>query len=316
MESDERSQLLKEISKTGIIPSIKAQMKMAVYNKLLNRKNENIVRKQTKDTEIINNIILEFLFKSGLHSTASVFFSESCMHQLPREAVIEEIKIPNSPGTIIELLVTPVSQPSIETQTEYEDINTKLIAVDEDLRRKRKLGRALSSEDMLRKGMDEIEKEIERQFNSEVQRKMEMFRASELADLRSLEEARFTSKMDMMKKEFEADLRTKTNELRIRFDRSADVLRAKQRELELEISKWAEKNIRNVNIDSTTIEVKRIMAEADEKAKQIKAKNLVLSRKLEKDLCKLEDEQLEHRKTKREVEKLRLAIAMLEQNSG
>ena len=62
-------------------------------------------------------------------------------------------------------------------------------------------------------------------------------------------------------------------------------------------------------------EARRILDESEEKAKKIKAKMMVISKKLESDLRKLEDEQLEHRKTKREIEKLKLSIQLLEENS-
>lgn len=311
---EERKALFNEISNTNIIGSLKSQFKRALADRLLNNKAPELPRPISEESEIANNIILEFLFAAGFHNTASVFFSESKMHQMPRESILESVDVGNGPGTIAELLVHPQSLPSISTQTEFEDLGSKLNAIDEQVRKKRQMDRALSCEETLHRGIDEIDKDIENRFNTELKRRLDIFRASELATYSSTETARNNAQLEMIKKELEADLRQKTNEMRRSFDKSASGLRTKQRELETEIGKWAERNVENVKLDAKTAEVRKILAETEEKAKQIKAKTMTLAKKMEKDLCRLEDEQLEHRKTKREVEKLRMSIAMLEQN--
>lgn len=314
-EEDERENLLNEIKKTNIIPSLKAQLKMAIKDKLQSKLKKTIPRSISQESEIANNIILEFLFSCGFHSTASIFFAESSMHQLTREEILENVQVNDGPGTIAELLIAEDSKPSISVQTEFQDLSTKLAAVDDQIEKKKRDDAAFSAEEMMRKGMDEIDREYELRFNNELQHRLDVFRATELANTLASDRNRNQMELDRLKKELEADLRRKTNDERIKFDRTADGLRAKQRELEVEIGKWAEQNVINAKAGTLSLEVRQILKDADEKGQKIKSKMMIISKKLESDICKLEDEQLEHRKTKREVEKLKLSIQLIEQNS-
>ena len=246
-ENDEREKLFNQISNTNIIPSLKAQLKLAIKDKLRMKLKKPFPRSVSQETEIANNIIMEFLFACGFHSTASIFFAESSMHQLTREDILEYIQVNDNPGTIAELLIAEDSKPSITTQTDFQDLSSKLAAIDEEIRKRKRDANAFSAEEMMRKGMDEIDHEFEERFNKEFQHKMDVFRATELANILSSEQHKNQMELDRLRKELEAELRQKTNAERIKFDRTADGLRAKQRELEAEIGKWAEQNVLNAN---------------------------------------------------------------------
>lgn len=313
--SDERVELLEEIRKTNIIPSLKTQLKMALCDKLRSSNKTEIKRSQSRETEIIDNIVLEFLYKCGFHNTASIFFAESNMHQLPREHISSTLQIVESDKPILEILVADESHPSILTQTEFQDLDSKLSSVEDELRKKRKTEIALSSEDILRSGIDAIEHEFEMRFQKELANKIDIFRATELSKALASDKMYQESELERIQKELDVELRQKTNQERAKFDKTAEALHAKQRELEFEIQKWAEQNILRARENTMTTEARAILKDCDEKSKKIEAKIEVLKRKCEKDLRKLEDAQLEHRKSKREVEKLKLSIELLDQNS-
>ncbi|EAY05565.1 hypothetical protein TVAG_300460 [Trichomonas vaginalis G3] len=315
-ETDERIELLEEIRKTNIIPSLKTQLKMALCDKLRNHNKTEIIRSQSRQSEIIDNIVLEYLYKCGFHSTASIFFAESNMHQLPREQILSTMQVVDTQQTIMEMLVSDESHPSILTQTDYQDLDSKLNSVEEELRRKRKSERTLSSEDMLRRGIDAIDNEYELRFQKELANRMDMWRASELSKALSSDKIYQDSELERIQKELEVNLRQKTNEERNKFDKTSEALHAKQRELEAEIQKWAEQNIIRARENTMTTEARAILQDCEQKSDKIQAKIEVLQRKCEKDLRKLEDAQLEHRKSKREVEKLKLSIQLLDQNSS
>ena len=314
-ESEEREKLYNEISKTNIIPSLKAQLKLSIKDKLRNKLKKTIPRNVSYDTEVANNIILEFLLACGFSSTASIFFAESSMHQITREEILNAIQVKDGTGTIAEMLVNENSNPSISTQTDLQDLDMKLAQIEDEIQRRRRNENAFSAEEMMRKGMEEIDREYEDRFNREFQHKMDVFRATELANILASDQRKNEAELDRLKKELEAELRQKTNAERVKFDRAADGLRAKQRELEAEIGKWAEQNVMNSKAAVMSLEARNALKDGEEKEKQIKAKMMVISKKLERDLCKLEDEQLAHRKTKREIEKLKLSIRLLEENS-
>jgi hypothetical protein len=108
----------------------------------------------------------------------------------------------------------------------------------------------------------------------------------------------------------EAEFRQRAAELRVQFQRDADILRLKQRELEREIGKWADTQVRVVASEAQMFEAQRVRDETERKAAKIRAKAVVLEQKVEKERRKLEDIRLEHNKAKHEIERLQLAIDM------
>jgi hypothetical protein len=108
----------------------------------------------------------------------------------------------------------------------------------------------------------------------------------------------------------EAEFRQKTAELRAQFQRDSDCVRVKQHELEREIGKWAEHAVQGVATEAQVAQAEQIKDAAARKETKIRAKVLVLQKKVETGTRKLEDLRLEHNRAKREIEKLQLAIAM------
>ena len=310
---DQREELFDDISRTNLIPSLKAQLRMAVCDSLKKNPLVKPRRPVTEESECAKNIILEVLFACGFHSTASVFYTESEMHQLPRDELIEKLQVSKSPGLLAELLLTNQSHPSISTQTENCDLNAKLEAVEMEMRRKRMLGRMQSSEDMLRRGIEQIEHEFEEKYHKELSKRMDLFRAGELLRLQAEDTRKHEAELARMKSEMEAEFRQKTADLRTQYQRDSDAVRVKQRELEREIGKWAERNVKYVATDAQISEASQIKADCEKKQTKIRAKALVLTRKVEKERRKLEDLKLAHNRAKREIEKLQLAINMYEQ---
>jgi fructose/tagatose bisphosphate aldolase len=76
----------------------------------------------------------------------------------------------------------------------------------------------------------------------------------------------------------------------------------KQRELEREISKWAEHTVQNIATDAQVAQAEQIKKDAERKETKINAKSLVLRGKVEANRRKLEDLKLEHRRAKREID--------------
>lgn len=311
---EEREALLDEISQTSLIPSLKAQLKMAVRDKIAGRYVTKKTRNISQESEVIDNIILEFLFAQGFNNTASVFFSESELHPQNRENLLQYLQINDTPGLISELLLDFPSHPSISTQTEANDLSSKLEEVELQIRRRKQEGRYISSEEMLRRGIEDIDREFEEKYNNELKSRIDMLRASEISKVQAEDITRNNIRLEQMRQEMEADLRQKTAELRTQYQRDSDILRVKQRELEREISKWAEQNVQNVVVESHASEIDQIKASTEDKSKKLEAKIFMLQRKLEKERRKLEDVRLEHNKSKRELEKIRIAISIYEQN--
>jgi hypothetical protein len=309
-EIDERSEFLAEISRTNLIPSLKAQLRMAVCERLRSRGGDPPTPPVSEQSEFAKNIILEFLYASGFHSTASVFYTESHMHQMPRDTLIEGLQVSNSPGLLAELLITHTSHPSISTQTENIDLSAKLEAVEQEMKRKRQVARYQSTEEILRHGIEQLEHEFEDRFQTQLNQQLDLFRAGDLSMYQSEERRRINAELDRLKREMEAEFRQKATELRVQFQRDADVLRVKQRELEREIGKWADHQVRNIASEAQISEAQRIREETERKAAKIEAKAIVLEQILEKHRRKLEDVRLEHNKAKREIERLQLAISM------
>jgi hypothetical protein len=264
----------------------------------------------SEDHEYAKNVILEFLYASGFHSSASVFYVESEMHQIPRNVLIDGLQVPDSPGLLAELLLTQPSHPSISTQTEDIDLSTKLEAVDREMKRRRQLSRYQSTEDVLQRGIEQIEREFEDRFQKEFNHRLDLFRAGDLSLAYAEETRRHTSELDRVQREMEAEYRQKTANLRLQFQRDSDVVRVKQRELEREISKWAEYTTQTIATEAQVAQAQRIKEEAARKEAKIKAKALILHDKLETSQRKLEDLKLEHNRAKREIEKLQMAITM------
>jgi hypothetical protein len=308
---DDRTDLLSEISQTNLIPSLKAQLRMAVCEKLRScRPADRPKPPVSEESEYAKNVILEFLYASGFHSTASVFYAESEMHQIPRNLLIDRLQVSDSPGLLAELLLTHPSHPSISTQTEEVDLSAKLAAVEQEMKRRRQMARYQSTEDILRRGIEQIEREYEERFQKELSHRVEIFRAGDLSIAYAEESRRHSAELDRIQREMEAEFRQKTVEMRVQFQRESDVVRVKQRELEREIGKWADHTVQNVATEAQVVQAQQIKEEAERKEVKIKAKALALRTKVEADRRKLEDLELEHRRAKREIEKLRLAIAM------
>ena len=311
----QREELLKEISQTGLIPSLKAQMRHSVKERLLSKVPIPKKRSKTEQSELTDNIILEYLFSSGFTSTASVFYSEASINQISRETILNQLNIKDTPGLVAELLLDFPSTPSISTQTENFDLNSRLAAVENEFRLKRSEGRLISSEEMLRRGIEDIEREYEDKFQSELSKRMSLFRSSELMQAATREARNTEMKIQQHKIQLESDLNQRIANLRSQFEKDSEVLKSKQRELEREIGAWAERNISSLKEDSTSSKIRKIKEETTEKAKLLEQKTQVLLNKLEKDRRKLEDIQLEHNKAKREVEKLRSSISIYQQTA-
>jgi hypothetical protein len=287
---------------------------MAVCEILQSKTPSTPVRPVSEESEYAKNVIFEFLYASGFHSSASVFYAESEMHQIPRTELIEQLKVDNSPGLLAELLLSRESHPSISTQTENVDLFSRLEAVEQEVKRKKQMARYESTEDILRRGIEKLELEFEERFNRELGHRLDIFRASDLSMIQSEETRRHNAEIIRMRRDMELELGQKSAELRAQFQRDSDIFRSKQRELEREIGKWADVAIKHVSIDGEAIAANQIKEEAERKAAKIKGKALALNQKCERGRRKLEDLRLEHNRAKREIEKLRMAIAMYQRN--
>jgi hypothetical protein len=309
-DGDERMEFLTEVSRTNLIPSLKAQLRMAVCERLLSHGADPPRPAVSEQSECAKNIILEFLYASGFHSTASVFYTESDMRQIPRSELVDGLQVPHSPGLLAELLITHSSHPSISTQTENIDLSARLEAVEQEMKRKRQIGRYRSTEDVLRCGIEELEREFEGRFQTQLNQQLDLFRSGDLVTYQADEGRRTGAELERLRHEMEADFRQRAAELRVQFQRDSDILRLKQHELEREIGKWADTQVRAVASEAQMSEAQRVKDETERKAAKIREKAVVLERKVEKERRKLEDIRLEHNKAKHEIERLQLAINM------
>ena len=313
---EERDELYQEIMESNLIPSLKKQIKMIIQDKLISKKIVQKKLNKTENSELIDNIILEFLLYCGFHNTASIFFTESSMHQLPRSELTKKLNISNEPIPIFNLLLKNSNKSSISTQTDIDNLERKLEAIDSEIRQKKILERTLSAEEQLIRGIEEIDYEFELKFNSELQKRLEIWRSNELSDFISEFNNKSDNQLNLMRKELEYELKEKINELKLNFLKSGEHLRSKQREMEIEIGKWAEHNINNISKIQFSHENQEILKKTDEKLKKIEAKSLILNKKYEEDLQKLEDKKLEHKKVKRRIETLKLSISIFKKNNN
>jgi len=311
-ENSEKTQLYEKLNETPIVASLKSQLKQTLINKLRNRVSLSSKRTIDEKCNLLYNIILEYLIACGFQNSASIFFSESSMYQISKKDIYNAVSIPKSPITTAENLLSIQNYPSIMTQTTNEDVDAKLQEIDSMFRLKRSEDRQKSIENHLMNGISDIEKEIEDRFNEEMKKRLSMFRASELAAYVTSETASNNQNLNILRREMEQNLKEKTTELKIKHLRNTESIRVKQRELELEIGKWAEKNVENVIAEHQSQEAIEISKKCEYKIKKLEAKAHVLEQKIEQDLRNIEDEKLEHRKTKRQIEKLELSLKVLE----
>ncbi|KAH0792937.1 hypothetical protein GPJ56_003201 [Histomonas meleagridis] len=227
---------------------------------------------------------------------------------MSRKEMIKSLQIDDQPGLISELLLDYKSRSNASIQKESDDISSKLEAVELQIRKKRQFTRMQSSEDQLRRGLETIDRDYEIKFQKELNSRLEIFRSTELSQVKSDTLRRHETELEKIRVELESDLKKKTADLYVQFEKDSEVLRMKQREIEREICKWSDRKIEEIANEADCAEAAAIRADTEKKLKMIKERTMQIQRKVEERMRELEDIRLANNKAKRESEKLKLAI--------
>jgi hypothetical protein len=110
-------------------------------------------------------------------------------------------------------LIRHSSHPSISTQTENIDLSARLEAVEQEMKRKWQVARYRSTEDVLRRGIEELEREFEGPFQKKLNQQLDLFHVGNLAAYQADERRRTGAELECLRHKVEVNFRQQAAEL-------------------------------------------------------------------------------------------------------
>jgi hypothetical protein len=239
-ESEFRNAVISHLSNAGFVQSYKTQLRLALHKfSSANRDFAYPVYSHSLRSELICNIVADYLKAYHYRGTLHVFVEESAFHKIPHSDVIRQVDVADSESTILESLMAKKRRPfgarSIACQTDGLSISERLAVIDVSARSARSEFRSGERQRMVADRLARIREEKEVQLQERLRHFFEAQKTIELSRAKIEAGERTRTEMARMKAEFEAQLLARAGELRLAREQEQASARMLQQELDRQL---------------------------------------------------------------------------------
>jgi hypothetical protein len=239
-ESEFRNAVIAHLSNAGFVQSYKTQLRLALHKfSSANRDFAYPVYHHSLRSELICNIVADYLKAYHYRGTLHVFVEESAFHKIPHSDVIRQVDVADTEATILESLMAKKRRPfggrSIACQTDGLSISERLDFVDMTARATRSEFRSAERRRMVADRLARIREEKEVELQERLRHSFEAQKTIELSRTKIEAAERVRTEMARMKAEFEAQLLARAGELRLAREQEEASARMLQQELDRQL---------------------------------------------------------------------------------
>jgi len=212
--------IFKLLSNEGLIQSYRSQLRLGIHQITTKERAYSIEPFQhTVKSEIICNLIAEYLIKNNFGNSLSVFMEESAYHKMPKEEIIRNCNMKPCEESILEALVERKKRPygyrTTDTQTEYQSLNDKFAYLEDIIINKKHIVKSAERKKMVNDRLAHIKKEKEMELESRINNCFESQKLFELSKAKIELSERYKTQIRRIKSEFEDLLNQKQAEIRL-----------------------------------------------------------------------------------------------------
>ena len=229
-------------SNQGFVQTFKTQLRLSIHKKVTSSRNYSFEPFQHNLwTEIICNIISEYLKKKNLIDTLHLFMEESGFHEIEEKDIFLNIGNISKNPTILEnlLLNKKIKNEfhSISCQNEEISLEQKLSLIDETIKKKRLNYRSQERLKIIKDRLNQIKKEKEIELEKRIKHSFESQKLFEFSKIKIESENNFKIKLNRLKLEFDEMFQQRSRELKLLRENEEESTKLLELELNRQLSR-------------------------------------------------------------------------------
>ena len=313
-EAEFRNAIFAHLSREGFVKSYKTQLRMALHKyATANREFAYPTYQHSLKSEIICNIVADYLKAYQYRDTLHVFTEESAYHRLNEDDIMRELDIRQIDGTYLETLMRRkrrnVGSRSIGSQTDQLSVNERLALIDAATKTNRTNMKMVERQRLVTDRLARLREEKEAQLEQRLRHAYEAAKTLEISRAKVDSAERFRTEMHRMRAEFDAMFLARSNELKLAREQEQASIQMLQQELDRQLESLRSGGAPKEQPDE--LNLKALKRQCNMKVnKELKAaQKLVAERESLKG--KIEDEMAQYNETMRVLTEMRQKFAAI-----
>jgi hypothetical protein len=310
-----RNAVFAHLSTEGFVQSYKTQLRLALHKFTSeNREFSFPVYQHSLRSEIICNIIADYLKAYSYRDTLHVFMEESAYHKIPQSDIMRQIDISEIDVTILETLMKRKRRPyhnrGVEVQTDQLSINEKLALIDRSCRMQKFQTKRVEQQERVAEHLEKLRQTKEADMERSLHQAFEAQKALEISRAKVQANDRFAIETQRMKAECDAQYLAQSQELRLAREQEEETIHMLQHELDRQLSSLRGGSEKSEKLDdAASIEGLRRRSNAMLNKLLKQGKNMVKLRQNLQDAC--EEEKLAYQRSLKLLGELREKFAAI-----
>ncbi|KAK8878655.1 hypothetical protein M9Y10_005435 [Tritrichomonas musculus] len=316
-EKEFRNGLFAYFSREGFVKTYKTQLRLAIYKYATSQRDFSFPPFQhSLRSEIICNIIADYLKAYNYRDTLLVFTEETAYHRLSQTDIMRQADISMIENTFLETLITKKRRTSgsrsVGIQTELLSLHDKLLLIDSNIKSARSSIKAVERQRIVRDRLERIRAEKESELQERLRHSFESTKALELSKCKVQSEERFRTEMQRMKAEFDVQYINQVNELKIAREQEEATTRMLQQELDRQLAQLRKEGLPNQEEKESEINITNLKKRCNAKLHKMlnDAQKIIKKRELIKQ--QIENEKIEYKSTLKKLTQLRQEFASIQ----
>lgn len=306
------NRIFAKLSNEGFVQSYRSQLRLAIHKfSSANRDFSFEPFQHTLKSELLCNIISEYMQRHGLKNSYNVFIEESGFHKMNEPDILRMSHISNVKSSILETLVGIKNKTgeyhTVETQTDNLSLAQKLSRVDEAIRANRSSVKSYERQKLVHDRLEQIKKEKEIELEKRLQYTFNAQTTMEMSRSRMDQTEKFRLEVENLKAQYETMFLKKSAEFKLAREQEEEATKMLQEELDKQIAKLKA----GLDPAPSNISAQQAHEMSQKKLKKLLGKAQNLMRKRESLKIKLKAEQEAHKQTLRELAELQKKFASL-----
>ena len=314
-EAEFKNALFAHFSKGGFVKSYKTQLRMALHkHATANRDFAYPTYQHSLRSEIICNIIADYLKAYNYRDTLHVFLEESAYHDIPAGDLMRHLDLPSVDSTFLESLMRRKKKSSgtrsVGAQTDQLSINDRLALVDASSKLNKLGTKMVERQKMVQNRLTQLREEREAQLEERLRHSFEAAKALEISRAKVESTERFRTELHRIRAEHDAMYLARSNELKLAREQEEASTRMLQQELDRQLESLRSGARADPKPqDELNLEALRKSCNAKLNKMLKEAKHLVDERARLKQ--QIEDEKIEYAKTMKKLNEMRQRFAAI-----
>lgn len=317
-EKEFRNGLFAHFSREGFVKTYKTQLRLAIYKYATSQRDFSFPPFQhSLRSEIICNIIADYLKAYNYRDTLLVFTEETAYHRLSQSDIMRQADINSIDNTFLETLIARKRRSngsrSVAIQTEIQSLHDKLLLIDSNIKSTRSSLKAVERHRIVRDRLQRIRAEKESELQERLRHSFEATKTLELSRAKVQAEERFRTEMQRMKAEFDAQYANQVNELRVAREQEEATTRMLQQELDRQLAQLRKEGLPNQTEEKESeINIANLKRRCNSKLHKMLNDAQKIAKKREAIKQQIENEKIEYKSTLKKLTQLRQEFAAIQ----